>query len=261
MAEKLRSLGVLTRDEPRGVSAYYRTGCRDWASEGRAKNSYVDAVKTREKILGEVVWLQLGEKDVLSGREFLDRCLVGRWGKSHVSALDLSALGCWGTFHWNIKGGVKFARLGGPFILIEFENKEEADKVLIRRHRWFKESFLHLDMWDPKVGCSQNGERFKEVWVRVVGLLLHFWSREVFRKIGDCCGGFVAVDEDTTKELQWAKLLVKFEGLEWPSSLQVAIGSSCYAIQLWWEVQPWVSEVAPVIRNETGKEQEVRDDG
>ena len=41
---------------------------------------YVDAVKTREKKLREAIWLQLGEKDVLSGREFLDRCLVGRWG-------------------------------------------------------------------------------------------------------------------------------------------------------------------------------------
>ena len=134
LAEKLRSLGVLTRDEPRGVFAYYRTGCRDWAFEGRAKNSYVDAVKTREKILGEVVWLQLGEKDVLSGREFLDRCLVGRWRKSLVLAPDLSALGSWGRSHLNIKGGVKFVRLGGPFIPIEFEDKEEADKVLLRGH-------------------------------------------------------------------------------------------------------------------------------
>ena len=34
-------------------------------------------------------------------------------------------------------------------------------------------------------------------------------------------GGFVAVDEDTAtfKELQWARMLVKYEGLEWPSSL------------------------------------------
>ena len=46
------------------------------------------------------------------------------------------------------------------------------------------------------MGCSQNGERVKDVWVRVVGLPLHFWSREVFRKIGDCCGGFVVVDEE-----------------------------------------------------------------
>ena len=33
--------------------------------------------------------------------------------------------------------------------------------------------------------------------MKVVGLPLHLWSREVFRKIGEVCGGFVAVDEDT----------------------------------------------------------------
>ena len=66
------------------------------------------------------------------------------------------------------------------------------------------------------MGCSQYCERIKEVWVRVVGLLLHFWSWEVFRKIGDCCGGFVAVDENIAafKELQWARLLIKSKGLE-----------------------------------------------
>ncbi|RVX18533.1 hypothetical protein CK203_006749 [Vitis vinifera] len=132
------------------------------AGRGRGKNSYVDAVKTRARRLGEAVWLQLGEKDVLSGREFLDRCLVGKWGESPVSAPDLSALGSWGRSHWNIKGGVKFARLGGPFILIKFENKKEADKVLLRGHQCFKESFLHLERWDPKVGCSQNGEQVKK---------------------------------------------------------------------------------------------------
>ena len=52
-------------------------------------------------------------------------------------------------------------------------------------------------------------------------LPLHLWSREVFKKIGDFCGGFVAVDESIVafKELQWARLLVKLEGIEWSSSL------------------------------------------
>ena len=88
------------------------------------------------------------------------------------------------------------------------------------------------------MGCSQNYERVKKAWVRVVGLLLHFWSREVFKKIWECCGGFVAVDEDTVafKELQWARLLVKSKGLEWSSFSQVVAGSSCFAIQLWWNV-------------------------
>ena len=76
-------------------------------------------------------------------------------------------------------------------------------------------------------------------------------------------GGFVAVDEDTAtfKELQWARILVKYEELEWPSSLQVVVDSSCLAIQLWWEVQPRVLEVAPEFKNGMGKEHEVRDDG
>ena len=80
MAEKLRSLGVSTHDEPREVLVFSRTESRVGAHEGKAKNSYVDAVKTRAKKLREAIWLQLGEKDVLSGKEFLDRCLVGRWG-------------------------------------------------------------------------------------------------------------------------------------------------------------------------------------
>ena len=76
-------------------------------------------------------------------------------------------------------------------------------------------------------------------------------------------GGFVAVDEDTAtfKELQWARILVKYEELEWPSSLQVVVDSSCFAIQLWWEVQPRVLEVAMEFKNGMGKEHEVRDDG
>ena len=43
--------------------------------------------------------------------------------------------------------------------------------------------------------------------------------------------------------------------------MQVVVGSLCYALQLWWEVKPGLSEVVPTIRKEKGKEREVRDDG
>ena len=97
----------------------------------------------------------------------------------------------------------------------------------------------------------------------VVGLPLHFWSQEAFRKIGDCCGGLIAVDVNTAnfKELRWARISVRYEGVEWPSTMQVVVGSLCYALQLWWEVKPGLSEVVPAIRNEKGKEREARDDG
>ena len=130
---------------------------------------------------------------------------------------------------------MKFARIGGLFILIEFENKAKVDKVLLRGFWCFKDSILYLERWDPKVGCSQSCEQLKEVWMRVMGLPLHLWSREVFKKIRDCCGGFVAVDgsTDAFKELQWARLLVKLKRIEWPSPLQVVIDTTCFAIQLW----------------------------
>ncbi|RVW84524.1 hypothetical protein CK203_041270 [Vitis vinifera] len=263
LAEKLRSLGVMSRDEPKGNATYYGTGSTAGESEGKAQKSYVDVVKSREKKVGETLWLQLGEKDISSERKLMDRCLVGSWGHTPLLDPDMYALESWGRTHWNIKGGLKFARIGGPLLLIEFENKDEADKVLLRGSRWFKESTLHLDRWDPKVGCSQNGERAESVWVRVVGLPLHFWSQEAFRKIGDCCGGFVAVDENTakSKELRWARISVRYVGVEWSSTMQVVVGPLCYALQLWSEVKPGLSEVVPVKSKEKGKEREVRDDG
>ena len=54
-----------------------------------------------------------------------------------MSAPDLFTLGTWGRSHWNLKGGVKFVRLGAPFILIEFENKAEAKKSVTKRASLF----------------------------------------------------------------------------------------------------------------------------
>ena len=50
------------------------------------------------------------------------------------------------------------------------------------------------------------------------------------------------------------RILVKSERLKWPISLQVVVGSSCFAIQLWWEVQPRVSKVALVFKSGMGNE-------
>ena len=36
--------------------------------------------------------------------------------------------------------------------------------------------------------------------MRVLDFVLHLWSQVVFKKIGDECGGFTAVDEDSSFE-------------------------------------------------------------
>ncbi|RVW41219.1 hypothetical protein CK203_114970 [Vitis vinifera] len=80
---------------------------------------------------------------------------------------------------------------GRTFLLLELEDEEEAERVLKRGTRRFKDKVLYLERWSEETGCLQVGSQAKEVWVRVVGLPLHYWSGEMFKRIGDCCGGYV----------------------------------------------------------------------
>ena len=56
------------------------------------------------------------------------------------------------------------------------------------------------------------------------------------------------VDEDTKNlsQLQWARILVKNGGNFFPGTLNLVV-KSCYAVRLWWEVQPRVSSVEPMM--------------
>ncbi|RVX19564.1 hypothetical protein CK203_005040 [Vitis vinifera] len=104
---------------------------------------------------------------------------------------------------------------------------------------------LVLERWNPEVGCLRKEPMAKEVWVRVIGLPLHLRSSEVFKRIGDECGGFIAADKSSLHEMQWARLLVRCVDREMPSTAHIVVGSGCYSLQLWWESSPWFTQVVP----------------
>ena len=155
--------------------------------------------------------------------------------------------GFWAGQVWLLRGKLNISVLGRGLLLFEFELLSEAERVLERGMRRVKDNALFLEKWHPEVGCFCNKVSAKEAWVRVVGLPLHLWSREVFKLIGDGCGGFIAVDDktDNMAEMQWARLLVKVVGRDIPSSVQIVVGSGCFSVQLWWETPPWFSQVVP----------------
>ena len=51
---------------------------------------------------------------------------------------------------------------------------------------------------------------------------------------------------------------MRSEGKDLPRTLQLVVGASCFAIQLWWEVPPWVTTMVPMHEKERPK---VRDEG
>ncbi|RVX09331.1 hypothetical protein CK203_015357 [Vitis vinifera] len=259
LAEKLRALGIVTKKEDKGVEATQINSkkkdatiddeeerCSGKKKQGE-KKSFLDVAKGPAGRVGEELWLQAGGRGLRRREEVLGRCLVGRW-EGAVMEMELDSFKNWGKRSWNLRKGVKVMKLGETFFLLEFEDEGEAGRVLNRGTRRFKDRLLHLERWNEETGCLKVGSQTKEVWVRVVGLLLHCWSEEMFKSIGDCCGGLVEVDEDTKNlsQLQWARILVKNGGNFFPGTLNLVVKSFCYAVRLWWEVQPRVSVVEPM---------------
>lgn len=81
----------------------------------------------------------------------------------------------------------------------------------------------------------------------MIGLPLHLWMKDILKEIGDCCGGFLEYDQETSlkADLRWAKLKIVKDGKERPSVLNILAGAQSYEVQLWWEIIPWVARVFP----------------
>ncbi|RVX03336.1 hypothetical protein CK203_019895 [Vitis vinifera] len=141
---------------------------------------------------------------------------------------------------WRLKGSLGLAKMERGKVLMEFEIPAEAEQVSKMGSILLGRVDLRLEKWNPETGCLKEGERSNEAWVRVVGLPVSMWERDILRKIGDACGGFIAIDHQTEKmeDLQWARLLVKRNGGSPPSLVEVWIDGFCYEVTLWWEIRP-----------------------
>lgn len=125
--------------------------------------------------------------------------------------------------NWQLWGRVTTSLVGGSFILFDFEVSSDAELVLNRGLRWFENKLLLLNRWVPEVGCFRSGFHAKEMWVRLLGLPLHLWSKELFKLVGD---EVIAKNHHS----QWASILVTFYGRKVLSSLQVVVGSVCFVV-------------------------------
>ena len=203
--------------------------------------SYVDAIKRKAKGRSEEVWVEVGNEAYTSTLKELRHCLVGRWNIENEAAHDLRVVEIWANTHWSFSGQVSVSSLSDSLFLFEFSKVGDAQKVLEEGSRCLNGVRLSLDWWAPIVGCSRREFQRDVSWVRIPGLPLQFWSMEFFKMVGDACGGFVDVDEETKKSSyrKGARILVKNNGKEVPGSLEVIVGFASFSIPLWWEDSVW----------------------
>ena len=208
------------------------------------------------------VWVDVG--DCVYGKELgsLQFCLIDRW-KTKPEYYPMSEeLEVWFRGAWRLNEEVKLAVLNEDLLILEFNSPEKAKWVLESGRRSFKGGVLQLDWWSQESGCIRHKGFVQEAWIRVVGLPLHLWTTEILRKLGDACGGFVAVDKvtETKKEVKWARLLIKSSGKARPSAVNILEGPRSYELHIWWEIPPWVIGVYLVSSRVVGKNPKEEDE-
>ncbi|RVW67007.1 hypothetical protein CK203_064871 [Vitis vinifera] len=184
--------------------------------------------------------MEVGKEEIQNNLRKLEHCIIGSWDPSSEGGEDLETLGRSLAKIWGLKGNLGMARLEENKILLEFGLMEEANRVMSCGKRSIGGINLGLERWNPRVGCLEEGEITKEIWVRIVGLPLSLWNPNILRRVGEECGGFIAMDPRTEKlqELQWARILIRTEGEDLPRVMEIAVEEKVYTLALWWELKP-----------------------
>ena len=108
LAVRLRSLGVTPTEglkitnvpegpvKPKGVLKV------QWKEKGVEMKSFAEAVKSSPRRAGELVWLEVGEKEVRGRLEHLKHCLIGRWGSISAPLPELDYVRNWTHQNWEV---------------------------------------------------------------------------------------------------------------------------------------------------------------
>ena len=161
---------------------------------------------------------------------------------------------------WGLKGNLGLAKLNDGKVLLEFEMVKEAKKALADGEIEVGGFVMRLEKWSQRTGCLSEEEKEGEAGVRIVGLPISLWSRDILSKIGEGCGGFVEIDEKTERkeELQWARIRVRINGGKIPKMVEIWVENLCYSLSLWWETRPTMRVTSTVEKGKPiGADEEV----
>ncbi|KAH0654347.1 hypothetical protein KY289_032025 [Solanum tuberosum] len=162
---------------------------------------------------------------------FLDKCLVGRFNDSFHNNPHYDTIQKWFYKRWKMTAGLKVSPISHNLFLFEMPSRQEAARV--KAGDWFWNGRrLSLDWWSPLVNLDTKVLPSGDRWIKAFGIPLHAWLKSSFQKIGELCGGYVDIDEDTKKKsnLLWARICIKDKNRNLPCKLELKVADLSYEI-------------------------------
>ena len=158
---------------------------------GRSNDELVKKPWSRDS---KKVRVEVKREEISRNLNKLEDCVVGSWNPSLAGGEDLERLGWLMASSWGLKGKLWLASLGKGQVLLEFEFVEEARRALTSGKGSVGGIQMGLERWNPRSGCLEEGELRNEAWVRILGLPISLWVPSIMRRVGEVCGGFLAID-------------------------------------------------------------------
>ncbi|RVW70583.1 putative ribonuclease H protein [Vitis vinifera] len=180
-------------------------------SEPDLRKSFAEVEQTPRSKGKAVAKVKIRKEALSSNLNKLTHCLVGFWNPNSVRGDDLKGWGTQMASMWGLRGKLGLAKLERGKILLEFERLEEARKALKAGKVLVGGTSLRVEEWSPETGCVMEGEARSEAWVRIVGLLVSLWDRDILKRVN---------------------------GDELPRAVEIWVDERCYVLTLWWEIKP-----------------------
>lgn len=175
-------------------------------------------------------------EDVDHRAKFLKSCLVGRFMGFGGAITDIER---WASKAWGVSVGVKIHQLADDLLLFCLPSEQETQRILNTGSRHKGKALLQVDLWGYKFGCTGTSKVAFTRWIQILGLPVHLWSWNLFKSIGDFCGGFLDAVIDWEGRWDNIRVFVKNKAAI-PDFVHIQAHGVCYRVQL-------LEERAPII--------------
>ncbi|CAN1838944.1 Putative ribonuclease H protein At1g65750 [Linum perenne] len=127
--------------------------------------------------------------------KYLERCLCFRFLDKKLESVNWKSFREWMALNWGLPKDARIFCLGDDLWMLECPSKESVVRVVSLNRCLFGATRVLLDGWTVGAGRSTLLRKQGAAWIIVRGIPLHLRSVNLFRSLGDRCGGFVDFDD------------------------------------------------------------------
>ena len=123
------------------------------------------AIVVKRPIWGNTnsIAMKVKREETLGNLQKLEHCVVASWKASTEEEEDLESLGRFWAKSWGIRGNFGLAKLENDRFLLEFEDLEEARRVVPSGNRSMGGLHVGLEHWNPRSGCWVEADVGSEI--------------------------------------------------------------------------------------------------